>query len=328
MHGGNNKHLQAGFTIVELLIVVVVIAILAAITIVAYNGIRDRADESAAKTELSQAATKLASNKVLDGGLYAADWATAQSQGVNFSSGTTVGYFSNTTSYCLQVAKNGKNYFITSSNITAQAGDCGVDGAVLWMSMNGSANDAILTTRGISVDGTALTVGQNGVSNGAYALDSSSLIAISPYYPTSTSQVFSVSVWAKGDASTWGYIARSGPSNGVGDSVWFIGVQPGHEYTLAASGEWGSGGSGVIASGSSWTHLVLTYDGSVQKGYVNGVLKVNSTIGAMTNSVSGNATVGAKNASRPFVGSVDDLRVYNKVLSAGEVTALYQAGAF
>lgn len=39
---------QRGFTIVELLIVVVIIAILAAITIVAYNGIQNRAKASAA----------------------------------------------------------------------------------------------------------------------------------------------------------------------------------------------------------------------------------------------------------------------------------------
>lgn len=39
---------QRGFTIVELLIVVVIIAILAAITIVAYNGIQNRAKTSAA----------------------------------------------------------------------------------------------------------------------------------------------------------------------------------------------------------------------------------------------------------------------------------------
>jgi prepilin-type N-terminal cleavage/methylation domain-containing protein len=39
---------QKGFTIVELLIVVVVIAILAAITIVSYNGITSRANTSAA----------------------------------------------------------------------------------------------------------------------------------------------------------------------------------------------------------------------------------------------------------------------------------------
>lgn len=45
---------QTGFTIVELLIVVVVIAILAAITIVSYNGISERARVSAAASFASQ----------------------------------------------------------------------------------------------------------------------------------------------------------------------------------------------------------------------------------------------------------------------------------
>ena len=43
---------QTGFTIVELLIVVVVIAILAAITIVAYNGIQNRAYDSSVQSDM------------------------------------------------------------------------------------------------------------------------------------------------------------------------------------------------------------------------------------------------------------------------------------
>jgi len=46
----SNTQDQKGFTIVELLIVVVVIAILAAITIVSYNGITNRANASASKS--------------------------------------------------------------------------------------------------------------------------------------------------------------------------------------------------------------------------------------------------------------------------------------
>lgn len=52
-----NKH--KGFTIVELLIVIVVIGILAAISIVAYNGISNQANDSAVKSDLTNLAKKI-----------------------------------------------------------------------------------------------------------------------------------------------------------------------------------------------------------------------------------------------------------------------------
>jgi len=64
----SNTQDQKGFTIVELLIVVVVIAILAAITIVSYNGITNRANASAA------ASTAASLQKKAE--LYAADGTT------------------------------------------------------------------------------------------------------------------------------------------------------------------------------------------------------------------------------------------------------------
>lgn len=50
---------QKGFTIVELLIVIVVIAVLAAVSIVAYSGIRAKANASSASSALAQAAKKI-----------------------------------------------------------------------------------------------------------------------------------------------------------------------------------------------------------------------------------------------------------------------------
>jgi len=50
---------QTGFTIVELLIVIVVIGILAAITIVAYNGVQKRASDSRRKSDIELIAKAL-----------------------------------------------------------------------------------------------------------------------------------------------------------------------------------------------------------------------------------------------------------------------------
>lgn len=58
---------QTGFTIVELLIVIVVIGILAAITIVAYSGVQNRANDIAVQTDLRNFAGKIMEYQAING---------------------------------------------------------------------------------------------------------------------------------------------------------------------------------------------------------------------------------------------------------------------
>lgn len=73
-----------GFTIVELLIVIVVIAILAAISIVAYTGIQDRTKTSVVQSDLSNAKKKLMVFKV-ENGWYPRDGAELADVGLRAS---------------------------------------------------------------------------------------------------------------------------------------------------------------------------------------------------------------------------------------------------
>jgi prepilin-type N-terminal cleavage/methylation domain-containing protein len=61
---------QRGFTIVELLIVIVVIAILAAISIVAYNGIQSRAKTNSGQALASQVLKKMEAINAIKGSYY------------------------------------------------------------------------------------------------------------------------------------------------------------------------------------------------------------------------------------------------------------------
>ena len=70
---GSDAHL--GFTLVELLIVIVVVAVLAAITTVAYSGVQNRANDSAIQSDLRQSYSKIMQFRAIND-----RWPTTQSE--------------------------------------------------------------------------------------------------------------------------------------------------------------------------------------------------------------------------------------------------------
>jgi prepilin-type N-terminal cleavage/methylation domain-containing protein len=117
---------RRGFTIVELLIVIVVIGILATIVIVAYGGIQQRAHLATLQSDLSGAAEQLGVDNVTTGSYPATAAASNNGLGLKASPGTTwqYTYTSSSGSYCLTGTNNGVSYFVSSANNVPQAGAC------------------------------------------------------------------------------------------------------------------------------------------------------------------------------------------------------------
>tara|TARA_B100001105_G_C22399624_1_gene448699 strand:+ start:4826 stop:6250 length:1425 start_codon:yes stop_codon:yes gene_type:complete len=116
-----------GFTIVELLIVIVVIAILAAITIVAYNGIQDQARLATVKSDLSNAAKKMEVYRIQNNDTYPTTLAGA---GVTASGDVTlqlsVDNSSSPKTFCITAVHSssvGTAYRITQAG-TVENGQC------------------------------------------------------------------------------------------------------------------------------------------------------------------------------------------------------------
>ncbi len=119
--------LASGFTIVELLIVIVVIAILASITIVAYTGVQSKARIATLQNDLTGVSNQLRIDQITND-TYPATLAAANSgNGVKASSGTTYQYTvnnaANPATFCVTATNSSIDYKIDQTGIQS-AGVC------------------------------------------------------------------------------------------------------------------------------------------------------------------------------------------------------------
>lgn len=289
-----HARISAGFTIVELLIVIIVIGILAALVLVAYSNVTDQAKASVDKNDLEQIAKQLNLYKENSGGgtSYPADASSLQ-----YSSGTTIQYSVNNSvspaTYCVTATNGNKSYYLSSTSQVPAVGGCpghGVNGNVA--STNVVTNPSGATSTGSTVviatnlattpsfEGGAANYGGIGSTTKTYAVDSSTA-----YTGSSSLKITSTadgSIGAK-------FMIDSAATFPVGSIIsWSVMVRPTAALTIQPYWESGSpsysggnGGSGVSAPANTWTMIsgTMTVTNASASGYGFGFFSTSGTNG-------------------------------------------------
>ena len=319
---------RMGFTIVELLIVIVVIGILAGITIIAYNGIQDRAKVAAMTADLTNAAKALETTKIQSSPeVYPALLSTAKVD-INNSS-----YYVSSTdnSYCLSQSNGQKKYHVTSRSPQPVEGECGESSLLAWWQLNGNANDSKGSFNGTIINAAA-AVGQGGAASTAYQFNRTDTEINLPIPSTSTTNM-TVTAWIYVQSGTVGAIFHVG-NNGGGYS---LGVGDGYnnlsrKITGLFSGKRWITTSTVVTDGWHLLGMSLSAN-STPSFYYDGELVLGAFAGtppsAPTNVVVLGRNTGDEGTAvdKRFDGRIDDVRFYNSVLSVAEHKGMFSAGA-
>jgi formylglycine-generating enzyme required for sulfatase activity/N-acetylneuraminic acid mutarotase len=214
-------------------------------------------------------------------------------------------------------------------------------GLVAWYPFDGNASDMSGNGNHGTVHGAYLASDRHGQSNNAYNFD-----GVNDYVEVMDSdnfdfgdQGFSVSAWTK-------KFSQINSNVGAVVSQWNTGGSPGsNEWILSgsASGSIGRPVLSVEISNQSksaispdifglnqWSNLIGVHDGSKIILYMDGV-KVAENLDAIgiVNETGSNLFFGKYRDSNPIFSniSIDDVRVYDRALSAEEIQLLYQAEA-
>jgi len=195
-----------GFTIVELLIVIVVIGILAAITIVAFNGVQNKANIAALQSDLSNASKKLQIDKVNTGAFPDTLAAADGGKGITGSGNTVLNYVKDGTNYCLAAARGGNLYKITNT-ATVTTGTCNpvitnlIDNPSVEADTSNWASHTGYNGARVAVsDGWAYQATRNATSPAAVYITRTNPI------PVTIGTTYTASVWVTSSAATSLYI--------------------------------------------------------------------------------------------------------------------------
>ena len=184
---------------------------------------------------------------------------------------------------------------------------------------NGNADDLTSNGRNFTVYGnTSLTSGRDNSSNSAYYFDGSGdYLEYDTSIPSFSS--YTITLWAKPD-STGTYEAMFASDN---DSSYGFQIDLNSSNNFHIRKGSSSGGNITLSSATlgAWTFIAFTYDGINSKCYINSESPVSDPGG--TTEFNRFRMGRNRNGNTYFKGVIDELRIYNRALSASEIQAIY-----
>lgn len=340
-------HAQKAFTIIELIIVITVIGILAAVSIVAFNGVQKNARDKSLQADIEKVKVELIAYNVKNGGNFgpAAEWYSLSGSNPNINvtltAGTVIDVVANQRSYCIRAyhpdaTNNTISNALTSASssdactllpASASAGGAGSSNLVAWWKLNGNALDSSGNDLHGTVNNGTPTTGANGQVSGAYTFAASAASVNNVTVPAPTVGAnLTISAWVRPTAypTERSTIIESMLPYGYYLSLYTDGSLQIYRYSTTPAGYHTTAAATVPLN--QWSYVVGSWDGTNARLYVNGTLL--ATIAVTGSGIASNQIViGAEAVSRQFVGSIDDVRIYNSALSGTTISSLYAAGA-
>jgi len=204
-------------------------------------------------------------------------------------------------------------------------------GLVARYPFNGNANADVGGANGV-IYGATPSANKDGVANMAYSfaagsqqrIEIPSTFGLGTTYSSTTLWVYQASATGSGQYIKFGD-TTSGFGLGIGSATYDNSAPGSKQVGLFEGVRWIDMGA---SSGAGWHFLCLVISNTgVPSLYRDGVL-VGTYSGTNTIAPAGNITyVGGQAGLTRFVtGSIDDLRIYNRILTGSEITQLYTIG--
>jgi len=206
-----------------------------------------------------------------------------------------------------------------------------VSGIVSWWKGDGSASDHTGANSGTLQNGAVFTSGKVGQ---AFSFNGNRQYVVVPDSESlDLTTQFTLQAWIKPASVIDVDAALLSKVGGVdGNNGYQLSISPSLIPTCQfnANGEGWSANhvTAGLVSQDTWTHVSCTYDNDTLRMHINGILVGSNFIGAKSviNSSSTLRISGDDNDHVYFNGLIDEVQIYNRAITANEVSAIYNTG--